>query len=900
MEEVYEHLKIIDYTLICLLNKYKIIHKYTNCISDIFLNTINEYTVIINNIQQKYKQHVYNSLNKNYLEYKESSTIQKEQDKKITEIKENLKKASKLTNTNVKFQENEEKKCLELNRELKIDLPYSVLALYKLRYYRNMFMKNYSTLTKNDNYLNACEQRRKFFEKLKMSASSQKNENGNEKTKKKSDIFADEDKNMIRILQENYFFKESQQLKEMLIISKYLNKAKTIINNVPQFLYNIIEEFELTESQFSENMYLFILLALNKWIKKIIIECENFITYRKNRVPVKGENENDIYKKYNEYMNDILQRGVEQTTIQFQEKPFFHFPSSLHFNINTSFLTYYFLYINKSLMDFVRGYYYIGSKSKSKSKNSGGSRQKDSFKKKKEIKMILLDKQEESVYMKHDIYTYEFQNELEEQNLFDNFKLGFEIEQEYLYPNIFLICNYLLQTETQKIIKEIYKLQRNGFRLMFYTDVSIVIQILVKLLRNLKQLFKKDFEKEGTEIGTGTGKEKEDEEEEEEAEEGKEAEVALNKLHKYISKANINNDQSTNYKKYLGPLRIMILTVLKLIHVFTKSSNRNTVCTFWQKMSIRDDISDEEIEDRTEKKETGELEAEAEAEAEKRAGEEKELEGENGTNFNPLRDCEKSTFKQLKKECAENNCYFLKTKEESKHNESHYYTHIVSMKEAINKRILCYDFHKTVADQIEKTKLELENKKNRDVFTGILKKKKYKLDSSRTKRVVGKPTSTEVKKIPVKSKTPFIPVSTSKTPQIATSKKEMSKEPVPLSFKTGSIAGKLKSEGSKILKTKKNITNINAYMNKNTNTNINTNTNTNTNIAEKKGNMKNVKSITGISENASLAKGISRATSSVKTGTTENRKQGTKKTGESFLSKGSSSLAPKKKNQQKI
>lgn len=74
---------------------------------------------------------------------------------------------------------------------------------------------------------------------------------------------------MLRILNENTFYNESQKLKDILIINKYLNKAKYLIHNMPQFLCTIIEEFELTESNFHEHMYLFILLAINKWFKRV-------------------------------------------------------------------------------------------------------------------------------------------------------------------------------------------------------------------------------------------------------------------------------------------------------------------------------------------------------------------------------------------------------------------------------------------------------------------------------------------------------------------------------------------------------------------------------------------------------------------------------------------------------
>lgn len=112
---------------------------------------------------------------------------------------------------------------------------------------------------------NANYQRKRFLEKLKLSAKNRQT--------KKNDIFKDDYKNMQRILKENNFFKESNNLKDILIITKYLNKAKNIINNIPYFLYTIMEEFETSGSTFQENMYLFVLIALNMWLKKVCIFC---------------------------------------------------------------------------------------------------------------------------------------------------------------------------------------------------------------------------------------------------------------------------------------------------------------------------------------------------------------------------------------------------------------------------------------------------------------------------------------------------------------------------------------------------------------------------------------------------------------------------------------------------
>ncbi|CRG99485.1 conserved Plasmodium protein, unknown function [Plasmodium relictum] len=680
MEEIYENLKIIDYSLICFLNKYRIIHKYIKYLSDIFVNTIYEYNRLINKIILIYKQNIYNAFHNNFINFKENEEKQKEQDKNIIKIKENLKKASKLTKTNIIFKgdiEEDGKNTSEMSTHLKVDLPYNILALYKFRYYRNIFFKNYSTLKKNDNYLNANEQRQKFLNKLKLSAKV----NDKEKGKKKSDIFKDDYKNMIRILNENYFFKESQKLKEILIINKYLNKAKNIVNNMPQFLYNIIEEFELTESEFQENMYLFILLALNKWIKKIIFECEHFISYSKLEVYKKKTEENEIYKKYNEYLNEILLRGVEQTIVFNEEKSFFLLPSNLNYNINTSFLTYYFFYINKNLFDFLEGFY------NNSIKKTGGINNNE------KLKMILLyNRKEESIYMKNDIYNYNLRNEYNEIDNWNN--LGFFIEYDYMYPNIFLICNYLLQDETKNIIDIIHKVQGNSYNLLVYQDISIIIQIILFLFKNLKIVFKKEI------------KEKDEKEENEEKEDEE-----YEDLRKYISKTNLNHSYSNNYDKLLLPLRLMILNLLKFIHIITKSSNRSFICNFWQKLSINENIGEIDNMYRKEKQEIKENI--------------KEKDEENINN----KDITSYDFISLKNHCNQNNCYLFNTKKKIK-GEFTACSYRIDINEAIYKRILCYDFYKIVSDHVKKVKFEIENRNNRDMYTGILlKKNKYKIEN---------------------------------------------------------------------------------------------------------------------------------------------------------------------------
>ncbi|SBT33688.1 conserved Plasmodium protein, unknown function [Plasmodium ovale wallikeri] len=718
MDELYEHLKIVDYSLICLLNKYRIIHKYTKHVLNIFVKINDEYNRLIHKVLSTYKQNIYNAVHNKFVELKRCEEKQKEQEKNIAEIKEKLKKAVKLTKSNIKFksnEEDEERKVLEIDTNLKVGLPYNMVALYRLRHYRNSFLKKRSTIAKNDNYVNANEQRRKFLEKLKWSAKM--SEVGK---KERSDIFGDGCKNMLRILKESHYFNESQKLKEILIINKYLNKAKNIINNIPHFLFTVIQEFELTESTFQENMYLFILLALNKWLKKIIAECERFVSYPKARGKKKVEDEE--YRKFSEYLSDILQRGAEQTVTFNDEKYFFPVPRNMNFNINTSFLTYSLLYMDRNLFDFLRGFY-----------STPGEKREG----KKELcikeKMISLNiKREESIYMKSAIYNYNLRNESSEKDLLSS--LRFTIEKEDVYPNIFLICNYLLQDETMKIIDEIYKIQRNSFDLIFCEDASIIVQIVLCLFGSLKGVFREEAEGQATKRCDDREEQRCDDREEQRCDDREEqrcddtdgdSENGENgDLRKYLSRVIFKQNNATSYGIFLNPLRLMLLNVLKMTHVTAKSYNRRSICTFWQKLSINENAPS-----------GNESHPNGHAHMENN----KSNEGENNDKIcntgENLYECI-----PINSPCDEKNCYLFserrKTKEETKNFEM-----CKKASEAIQRRILCYDFHQAVQAHVKKVKLDIENRNNRDIYTGILlKKNKYKIDGNgkdRNYKIVG-------------------------------------------------------------------------------------------------------------------------------------------------------------------
>ncbi|SBT87927.1 conserved Plasmodium protein, unknown function [Plasmodium malariae] len=752
MDELYEHLKIIDYSLICFLNKYRIIHKYIKYILDIFVNVIDEYNRLIHKIICVYKQNIYNSVHNNFTEFKNNEEKQREQDKNISEIKENLKRATKLTKTNLKFkgEKDEQRDIFEIDPNLKIHLPYNALALYRLRHYRNLFFKKHSTISKNDNYLNANEQRKKFLEKLKASAKV-----NNDKAKERNDIFKDDYKNMLRIVNDNYFFKESQTLKEILIINKYLIKARNIVNNVPQFLCTIIEDFELTESTFQDNMYLFILLALNKWLKKIIHESERFISYGKGKVYKKkvDSGEEEIYKKHSEYLNDILQRGAEQTNVFNDEKCFYVYPDNMKFNINTSFLTYYFLYINKNLFDFLDTFYTNSIK-----RRDG----KENIHQKEKIKLIIFnDKKEESIYMKSDIYNYNLHNEYTQVDYLNN--LSFYVDGQNIYPNVFLICNYLLQEETKNIMSSIHKIQRNSFRFMLYQDISIIIQMVLRLLDNLKIMFKQDVigDKDTGDRGNRYEENWGDknrveksvvEENYDDKKGGDENKASVNRfivdrtdedspkgflpndseeweqhsdkyeyMRKYISRNELSFHNSTTCDKFLVPLRLMLLNILKFVHTTTQSYDRRTICIFWQKLSENENKSTH-----MSYKTNRNLNS---------TREENISTGEKDTYM--YFDKNQSDYSQnlsipLRSQCNEDNCYHFNSK-----NKKNIQLHLSDDKENINKilqqRILYYDFYKIVSEHVKKVKLQLENTNNRDLYTGILLKKinKYKIDSEK-------------------------------------------------------------------------------------------------------------------------------------------------------------------------
>ncbi|SOV22644.1 conserved Plasmodium protein, unknown function [Plasmodium sp. DRC-Itaito] len=793
MDDIYEQLKIIDYSLICFLHKYKIIHKYINYILSISLNTIDDYNKLINKILCLYKQNVHNAVHNNISEFKTKLEKQKEQDKNINEIKEKLKKAVKLTKTNVKIKDDiqEEQKVPEIDPHLKIDLPYNIISLYKLRYYKNVFFKNYSTITKNDNYLNANEQRKNFLLKLKFSANVSKKNNN----KTGSDIFQDDHKNMLRILNENTFYNESQKLKEILIINKYLNKAKYIINNMPQFLCTIIEEFELTESNFHEHMYLFILLAVNKWFKKIIGECERFISYNKGHAYKKNNETNEIYKKFNEYMNDILQRGAEQTVLFNEEKFFYCYPSNLNFNMNTSFLTYYFFYMNKSLFNFVRGIYSYSIRKGEKNQDA-----------KKKNKLILLndDKEDNSVYMKSDIYNYNLYNEYSEIDYLNN--LCFYLNNEKIYPNIFLICNYLLQEETKNVMNIIYEIQRGSFDLLILQDISIVIQLVLIFLKNLKNVFKEEIKRGNyqldymdrndniEEINENDKKKKntdkisikekdQDIDEKNEKYEKNEKKEQYEKNEKYekneqyeendeyedfrkcISTTILNYSYSNDYDELLIPLRLMFLNILKFIHITIKNENRKFICTFWQKDYINEDeekiekIHDNEIQEMNNIKIMSKENIEKERDSIIRNKEDEQTNILYNNNSYDFLTC-------LKYECNENNCYLFNqsknkkiyqngddnqnnNKNKNQNQNQNIYPQIYNnenINHVINKRILCYDFYKAVVENLKKVKHDIENKNNRDMYTGILlKKSKYKIDNNNNNNKISNITTMKPK-----------------------------------------------------------------------------------------------------------------------------------------------------------
>ncbi|VWU53122.1 conserved protein, unknown function, partial [Hepatocystis sp. ex Piliocolobus tephrosceles] len=108
MEDIYEQLKIIDYSLICFLNKYRIIYKYVNNVLDLFIKIIYEYNSLIQKLTNAYKQNVYDSIHNNIVKLKNLEEQQKEQEKNITEIKEKLKKAVKHTKTSINFNDSED------------------------------------------------------------------------------------------------------------------------------------------------------------------------------------------------------------------------------------------------------------------------------------------------------------------------------------------------------------------------------------------------------------------------------------------------------------------------------------------------------------------------------------------------------------------------------------------------------------------------------------------------------------------------------------------------------------------------------------------------------------------------------------------------------------------------
>ncbi|ANQ07237.1 Uncharacterized protein PCOAH_00016440 [Plasmodium coatneyi] len=665
MDELYQHLKMMDYIIICLTNKYRIVHNYVQGVADVFAVTIDEYHKLIQKIISLYKESLYNSVHANLVQLKKDVERQRAHDKNLTEIKENLKRAIKLTKTG-EFSaavEAPEKKQIQMDTTLKIDPPYDTAALYKIRHYRNAFLKRYSTITKNDNYLNANEQRKRFLQKLKSSAKVTKDRND-----QADGIFKDEHKNMFRIVSENYIFQQSQQMKEILIVNKFLNKAKGIISDVPQFLCKIIDEFERTESVAQDNMYLFVLLALNKWIKKIVTQCERFVSLKKTKGYKKKTDSVEIHRKMSDYMNDILQRGAEQTMVFSEEKTLFPYPPNIHFNVNTSFLTYFFFYMNKNLFDFVEGVYSTSTRKKPGQNN-----------KKKKVKLIKCYSatKESSLYMSSDMYSYQFCNEHEEEHHHLS-NLTFRINREDIYPNIFLICNYLLLEETKKIITSIYQIQRGSFDLLLCYDASLIIQLIICLFSNLKGLF--DW---GTNNIPPTTTETTP------PHRAEEEEPYYDDLRKCISETKINYVTSNSYVKCLGHIRLMLLNVLKILHTMIKGGDRSYVCTFWEKTHVPM--------------------------------------GEDSYTH------ERDHLIPVKNVCTKKNCYFFR--EEKRADESKdgltQQTEEQTNK-AIQRRVLCYDFYKFVIDHVKAVKLLMENRSNREEYTGILLKRnnRYNIDGA--------------------------------------------------------------------------------------------------------------------------------------------------------------------------
>ncbi|GAB65848.1 hypothetical protein PCYB_073500 [Plasmodium cynomolgi strain B] len=738
MDELYQHLKIMDYIIICFTNKYRLVHNYVKGVAEIFAFTIEEYHKLIQKILSLYKESLYNSVHANLLQLKNDVERQRAHDKNLTEIKENLKRAIKLTKTGeiCEAVESGEKRQIQMDPTLKIDPPYDTAALYKFRHYRNTFLKRYSTITKNDNYLNANEQRKRFLRKLKRSAKV---------TQGRSDqadgIFKDEYKNMTRIVSENHIFRESQQLKEVLIVNKFLSKAKAIVNDVPQFLCKIIEEFERTESVAQDNMYLFVLLALNKWFKKvglpfgwasfrIVTECERFISFNKTKGYKKKTESVEIHKKMSDYMNDILQRGAEQTMMFSEEKGLFPYPPNINFNVNTSFLTYFFLYMNKNLFDFVECFY------------STSTRKKPGQKRVKLIKCHSTTK-ESSLYMSSDMYSYKFRNEHDEDcEEGEEVKKGgkkekeskketrrkeeekknphlsnltFRINREDIYPNIFLICNYLLLEETKKIINSIYQIQRGSFDLLLCYDASVIIQLVICLFSNLKGLLSRGTchtpsVRPPITMPTASPTTSPPTPPTTPPHTAEEEEPFYDDLRKCISETNINYVSSNSYVKCVGHIRLMFLNVLKIIHIMTKEGDRNYVCTFWDKTDVL-------------------MGGENQPDGASLTHGEGRASGEDQTGERYTQ--ERDYLIPIKNGCTKKNCYFFREEKGAdnpkdglmEQTEEH-------TNRAIQRRILCYDFYKLVKDHVTAVKLLIENRTNREEYTGILLKKnnRYNID----------------------------------------------------------------------------------------------------------------------------------------------------------------------------
>lgn len=344
----------------------------------------------------------------------------------------------------------------------------------------------------------------------------------------------------------------------------------------------------------------------------------------------------------------------------------------MKFNVNTSFLTYHFLYINKNLFNFL----------KKKEKIEKGQKEIQYKTNAKIIEKINYKEKDECAYMKNDIYNYNLYNEYVD--LYSVTDLSFKIDNENIYPNIFLIKNYMHE-EAKNIIDIIYKLQNKYFNLMIYQDASIIIQLILYILNNLKILSKKECQQDFDEYGDSK---------------------------KNISNNNIKCNYLNMYSKLLFPMRLTFLNILKFVHNTLKKHEWNYICTFWTKHKESKSDTDTDSND-TNKNDIGD-ENKKSLKIEYKENNSKN----NKFNYLPL----------LLDECNEDNCYHFNKKKKKK---NIYNNSEQTNCELAEQRMLCSDFYKIVNDNLKNVKIEIENKNNRDIYTGIsLKKKnKYKIDT---------------------------------------------------------------------------------------------------------------------------------------------------------------------------